>query len=124
MKTRPILVAASLALLLPATGGGADGKLVVGSGEQAMPFYQGSCKRLGWIAVCPNAVVAAMQQQQRARSQPQWYVVALNKQTGAQLWRQEIFEEPLPDGLLVDRDGNVVVTMVSGTLACLGPQNN
>jgi len=38
--------------------GGADGKLVVGSGEQAMPFYQGHCSRLGWICVCPTALRA------------------------------------------------------------------
>ena len=74
------------------------------------------------LVVCPNAIVVAMQQQHRARSQPQWYVAAVNKQTGAAMWRQEIFEEPLPDGLLVDRDGNVVLTMVSGTVGCFGPQ--
>ncbi len=38
--------------------GGADGKLVVGSGEKAMPFYQRQCQKLGWICACPNAVRA------------------------------------------------------------------
>lgn len=37
--------------------GGKDGKEVVGSGRQAMPFYQRQCARRGWICVCPNAVV-------------------------------------------------------------------
>ena len=73
------------------------------------------------MVICPNAVVAAIQQQQRARSQPQWYVTALNKKNGRPLWRHEIRQTPLPDGLLVDRDGRVVVTMVSGNVLCLGP---
>ncbi len=38
--------------------GGADGKLVVGSGPQAMPFYRGQCEKRGWIGVCPTALQA------------------------------------------------------------------
>jgi len=38
--------------------GGADGKLVVGSGKEAMPFYKERCQARGWICVCPNALVA------------------------------------------------------------------
>lgn len=38
--------------------GGADGKLVVGAGHQAMNFYRGECETRGWICACPTAVVA------------------------------------------------------------------
>jgi len=38
--------------------GGADRKLVVGSGPQAMPFYRGQCEKRGWIGVCPTAMEA------------------------------------------------------------------
>jgi len=38
--------------------GGADGKLVVGSGADAMNFYQGQCDARGWICVCPTAATA------------------------------------------------------------------
>jgi len=38
--------------------GGADGKLVVGSGAEAMNFYQGRCEARGWICVCPTAATA------------------------------------------------------------------
>ncbi len=38
--------------------GGADGKLVVGSGDQAMNFYQGDCDKRGWICACPTALRA------------------------------------------------------------------
>ncbi len=72
------------------------------------------------LAVCPNAVVAVVQYQQKFRAQPQWFVVAFNTENGSTLWRQEIRAEPLPGGLLVDRDGQVVVTMVNGTVLCLG----
>lgn len=38
--------------------GGADGKLVVGSGSEAMNFYQQECDARGWICVCPTAATA------------------------------------------------------------------
>ena len=75
------------------------------------------------IAVCANAVVAVVKQQQKYRSQPQWYVVALNSETGESLWKHEIFDEPLPGGLLVDRDGRVIVSMLSGSVLCLGAKS-
>jgi len=38
--------------------GGADGKLVVGSGASAMNFYRQRCNARNWICVCPTALVA------------------------------------------------------------------
>ncbi len=38
--------------------GGADGKLVVGSGSEAMSFYQQECSARGWICACPTAAEA------------------------------------------------------------------
>jgi dienelactone hydrolase len=38
--------------------GGADGKLVVGSGADAMNFYQRQCDARGWICACPTAATA------------------------------------------------------------------
>ena len=70
------------------------------------------------MVLAPNAVIAVVQQQQKNRAQPQWYVAAFDKEMGRQLWRQEINGKPLPDGLLVDRDGQVVVTMLDGSLRC------
>ncbi len=72
------------------------------------------------LVVCPNAIVAVIQQQQKNRAQPQWYVAAFDKAKGRKLWQQEINGKPLPDGLLVDRDGQIVVTMLDGSLLCLG----
>lgn len=72
------------------------------------------------LAVAPNAVVAVVQFQQQFRSQPQWYVVAFDKTNGQTFWRQELNSEPLPGGLLVDRDGQVVLTLLNGSIVCLG----
>jgi dienelactone hydrolase len=38
--------------------GGADGKLVVGNGWQAMSFYRRECETRGWICACPTALQA------------------------------------------------------------------
>lgn len=38
--------------------GGADGKLVVGDGWQAMAFYRRECEQRGWICACPTALEA------------------------------------------------------------------
>ncbi|MAV36955.1 MAG: hypothetical protein CMJ59_16025 [Planctomycetaceae bacterium] len=72
------------------------------------------------LAVSPNAVVAVLRFQQRFRSQTQWFVVAMNAKTGAEQFRHELQVDPLPGGLLVDRDGQVIVTMIDGGLLCLG----
>lgn len=73
------------------------------------------------MVVCPNAIVAAVQQQHKFRSQRQWFVAALDKQTGRELWRQELPSIPLPDGLLVDGNGKVVVCLTNGSVVCLAP---
>jgi hypothetical protein len=43
-----------------------------------------------------------------------------NDGTPIWFWRQELPGEPLPGGLLVDRDGQVVVTMLDGRVLCFG----
>ena len=73
------------------------------------------------LVVCPNAIVGAVKYQQKYRSQPQWYAVAFDRESGKPIWQHEIFGTPLPGGLLVDRDGRVVLTMVTGSVLCLGP---
>ena len=72
------------------------------------------------IAACPNAVVAVVQYQMKFRAQPQWYAVAFNAKTGKPFWKQELFGTPLPGGLLIDRNGRSVVTMIDGTVVSLG----
>ncbi|MDA1049818.1 MAG: PQQ-binding-like beta-propeller repeat protein [Planctomycetota bacterium] len=68
------------------------------------------------IAVCPDAILAVVKQQLKFRARPQWNLAALNVKTGKPLWQQELQGEPLPGGLLVDRHGQIVVTMLDGSL--------
>jgi outer membrane protein assembly factor BamB len=74
------------------------------------------------IVVCPNVVLTVAKQQQKFRARPQWYLTALNIKTGAPNWQQEIPGEPLPGGLLVDRDGRIVVATLDGRLLAYGAQ--
>lgn len=74
------------------------------------------------IVVCPNAILTVAKQQQKFRARPQWYLSALNIQTGKANWQQEIPGEPLPGGLIVDRDGQIVVTTLDGRLLAYKPQ--
>ncbi len=72
------------------------------------------------LAVCPNAVVAVVKYQQQFRAHPQWYVAAFEIKTGRPLWQQELRGTPLPDGLAIDRNGQIIVTMLDGRLNCFG----
>ena len=71
------------------------------------------------LVVGPNAVVAVVQHQQKFRAQPQWFVVSFDQGTGKATWRHEIKDEPLPGGLLINRDGRIVVTTLTGNLLSL-----
>ncbi|MFH0901081.1 MAG: hypothetical protein V2A73_10665, partial [Pseudomonadota bacterium] len=75
------------------------------------------------LAVCPESVVAVVQFQNQVRAQPQWFLAAFMAGDGTPIWfwRHELPSEPLPGGLLVDRNGQVVVTLLDGTVLCFGP---
>ena len=72
------------------------------------------------LALTPNAVVATVRLQEKHRARRDWFVLGLNVKDGKQLFRQRLDEEPLPGGLLIDRDGRIVITSVSGTVTCYG----
>ena len=57
-KYNPLLPTPLVIGLHGGGAGGADGKLVVGSGWQAMNFYQRRCDARGWICACPTALRA------------------------------------------------------------------
>ena len=76
------------------------------------------------LAVCPTSVVAVVKYQVRIRAHPQWFLVALNSRSGTPywFWRYPLPSKPLPGGLLIDRDGRVIVTMLNGNVHSFGPQ--
>jgi hypothetical protein len=49
-----------------------------------------------------------------------WLLVALDRNTGSELWREELPSEPLSGGLSVNRDGNLIVMLRDGGVVCLG----
>ncbi len=75
------------------------------------------------LAVSPATIVAVLKYQSRHRAQTQWYVVAFNAENGESHFEQKLTSAPLPDGLLVDRDGQIIVCMLNGEVQCLGPEN-
>jgi len=76
------------------------------------------------LAICPASVVAVLKFQNRNRAHPQWSLVALNSQNGTPywFWRYPLPSKPLPGGLLVGRQGQVIVTMFNGNIRSFGPQ--
>ena len=73
------------------------------------------------LAVASDAVVAVFQFQDKFRSQPQWFVGAFSSVDGKPILRQELRGTPLPEGLLIDRRGRVVVCLADGATHCFGP---
>ncbi|UCF16274.1 MAG: PQQ-binding-like beta-propeller repeat protein, partial [Phycisphaerales bacterium] len=75
------------------------------------------------LAVCPSSVVAVVKYQNRVRAHPEWFLVAFNSQNGTPywFWRHSLPSKPLPGGLLVGREGQIVVTMLNGNVRSFGP---
>ncbi len=76
------------------------------------------------LAVCPTSVAAVVKYQVRARAHPEWFLVAFNSNNGTPywFWRHALGSRPLPGGLLIGRDGQIVVTMLNGNVRSFGPR--
>lgn len=72
------------------------------------------------VVLAPNAVVAVARYQDLRRAVPQFFLAALNSENGKQLFQIELPAEPLPGGLIVDRNGHVIVAMIDGGVVCFG----
>lgn len=75
------------------------------------------------LAVCPKTIVAVVRLQHRFRSRPQWFLVGFDTDEPTVRFRQELRREPLPGGILIDRAGHVVLTMLDGSLVCFGARS-
>ncbi|MEO2034528.1 MAG: PQQ-binding-like beta-propeller repeat protein, partial [Planctomycetaceae bacterium] len=73
------------------------------------------------VALAPNAVVVVARHQDQRRAVPQFILTALKSEDGEQIFQIDLPAEPLPGGLIVDRNGHVVVAMLNGGVACFGP---
>lgn len=75
------------------------------------------------MAVCKNAVVVAgelAQADSELLQEPAFAVSALNVRDGKVLWSESLPAAPVPWGLAIDRDGNAVITLASGTAVVVG----
>jgi hypothetical protein len=70
------------------------------------------------VTVTPNALLTVASFQVMSRARPQWFLIGLAPETGQRLFQQELPGEPLPDGLIVDRNGRILVTLIDGGMAC------
>jgi hypothetical protein len=69
------------------------------------------------LALARNAVI--MTERDMNASAP-CKVVARDKYTGEEMWQVELPDEPRLGGLSVARSGNVLVTLVDGSIVCVG----
>lgn len=74
------------------------------------PLWSTDCNKSVAIAVCKNAVVIANESE----------IVALSLRDGGILWSQPVSSSPVPWGLAVDRNGNVIVSLENGQVWCFG----
>jgi hypothetical protein len=76
------------------------------------------------LATTPDRIAAIVQFQDRARAHPQWQTVAFDVADGSPVWswRHDLPFEPLPEGLAVGRDGQLIVTALDGYVLSLAPR--
>lgn len=74
------------------------------------------------VAMASNAAVAVCEMKVEGESTPAWGVVAIGREDGNVLWQHRLPHRPLAGGLLIDREGRVIVTLEDGALICLGRQ--
>ena len=70
------------------------------------------------LAMAPNAVLGVSESWVLRDRHSRWVVQALNPDDGSLVWEQELDGPALSGGLLVDRDGRVIVVLADGRLAC------
>ena len=72
------------------------------------------------LAIAKNAVIEVYQTQVVRHRNSRWTLRALEPDNGKLLWEQRLPSPALPGGLLVDRQGKVIVVMENGSVACYG----
>ena len=92
------------------------------AGEGPAPRWAGMAHDLNAMALAADAVVVAEAEKWDGKAQrfTGWRVTALDRSSGQELWGVPLPSEPLIGGLCVNRQGQVLVTMTDGSLACVG----
>lgn len=87
-------------------------------------WQQQPLNRILGIAATPNSVViAGLRDAPQLAEPPQAEAMALNITDGTLLWTEHLSAAPVPWGILIDRDGRVVVTLQDGGATCFAAAN-
>ena len=72
------------------------------------------------FALAKNAVLEVYETKVVRHRNSHWTLRALEPDNGKMLWEQRLPSPALPGGLLVDRQGRIIVVMENGSVACYG----
>ena len=72
------------------------------------------------LAIAKNAVVEVYETPIIRHRNSRWSLRVMEPADGKVVWEQLLPSPALPGGLLVDRQGRIVVVMENGTVACYG----
>jgi hypothetical protein len=97
---------------------------------RVLPAEQWRVERDRWFAVAlaANAVVGAYgvhdtsgkEESRWQRPGDRWFVAAMSRDDGKELWRVALPSVPLEDGLAIAGDGTVMVQLLDGTIVAVG----
>lgn len=74
------------------------------------------------LAAALNAVLAVCETLVESSRNSRWSVRSIDRASGKVAWEHELSSPALPSGLLIDRDGRVIVVQKNGSVACFGSQ--
>ena len=72
------------------------------------------------LAIASNAILVVCEAKFPRALRKRVQIFALRPRNGTVIWKQNLSAPALPGGLLVDRDGRIVVVLANGTIECFG----
>ena len=80
-------------------------------------LWEYDCKESVTMVRCKNTIIFSPI---HSKGRPLNFVMALDINTGKELWSQKLVSPPIPWGLIVDRDGRIIITLEDGQIICFG----
>jgi len=84
------------------------------------PVWEYDCGEAVAMVRCKNTVIISTN---FTRDRQRNYIEAIDISNGNRLWSEPLLSAPLPWGLIVDRDGRIIVTLEDGQIMCFGQSN-
>jgi len=70
------------------------------------------------FVMAKNAVLVALEEPKYRSLYPRWKLAALNPETGKIIWKQHLPSAVRPGGLIVNRQGRIIVAHEDGSVSC------